>query len=67
MNPSAAATWIGVALAMALAVVGASYFLMTGMVAAHENGTQRINDCVSNGGSWVSYGELCLQSGQEVK
>lgn len=67
MKPSAAATWIGVSIAVSLAIVGVAYFFMAGMNVAHENGTQRISDCVSNGGSWISYGELCLQSGQEVK
>lgn len=45
----------------ALAFAALCYFGMASINVAHENGTQRIEECVSNDGTWLARTGDCIK------
>lgn len=58
-------SYVGVALAIAAAVIGTVFFGGQAITRAHEEGTKRIAECVEAGGSWINTTQLCINGGTE--
>lgn len=67
MNKSESATYISVALAVMAGLVIIVFFIAQGVIHASDQKTERINTCVSAGGTWISQYTMCIAPDKDVR